>query len=64
MMRMPISRAILELKDAGCELVITTGGLSVDPDDVTQNGIRQGRCKNNILWKSHHAGNHVSQRRT
>ncbi len=40
-----ISRAILELKDAGCELVITTGGLSVDPDDVTQNGIRQAGAK-------------------
>ena len=36
-----ISRAILELKDLGCELILTTGGLSVDPDDVTRKGIRK-----------------------
>ncbi|MBC2703990.1 molybdopterin-binding protein [Desulfobacula sp.] len=34
-----ISNAILELKDLGCELIITTGGLSVDPDDVTRQGV-------------------------
>ena len=36
-----ISGAIRKLKKLGCELVITTGGLSVDPDDVTVNGIKQ-----------------------
>lgn len=36
-----ISRAILDLKAAGCELIITTGGMSVDPDDVTKVGVRQ-----------------------
>ncbi|MCK5542381.1 MAG: molybdopterin-binding protein [Desulfobacterales bacterium] len=34
-----ISNAILELKELGCELIITTGGLSVDPDDVTRQGV-------------------------
>ncbi|NOX33092.1 MAG: molybdopterin-binding protein [Deltaproteobacteria bacterium] len=34
-----ISNAILKLKHLGCELIITTGGLSVDPDDVTRNGV-------------------------
>ena len=34
-----ISNAILELKKLGCELIITTGGLSVDPDDVTRQGV-------------------------
>ncbi|MCK5165125.1 MAG: molybdopterin-binding protein [Desulfobacula sp.] len=34
-----ISNAVLELKDLGCELIITTGGLSVDPDDVTRQGV-------------------------
>jgi molybdopterin biosynthesis enzyme len=34
-----ISNAILELKGFGCELIVTTGGLSVDPDDVTLQGV-------------------------
>ena len=34
-----ISNAIQELKDLGSELIITTGGLSVDPDDVTRQGV-------------------------
>jgi molybdenum cofactor synthesis domain-containing protein len=34
-----ISQAVLELKDFGCDLIITTGGLSVDPDDVTRQGV-------------------------
>jgi len=34
-----ISNAVLELKELGCELIITTGGLSVDPDDVTRQGV-------------------------
>lgn len=36
-----ISQAILDLKEEGCELVITTGGMSVDPDDVTKVGVRK-----------------------
>ncbi|MDY6793139.1 MAG: molybdopterin-binding protein [Thermodesulfobacteriota bacterium] len=34
-----ISHAIKELKKLGSELIITTGGLSVDPDDVTRQGV-------------------------
>jgi molybdenum cofactor synthesis domain-containing protein len=34
-----ISKAILALREQGCELIITTGGLSVDPDDVTRLGV-------------------------
>jgi molybdenum cofactor synthesis domain-containing protein len=36
-----IARAIRKLKDSGCELILTTGGLSVDPDDVTKVGVRE-----------------------
>lgn len=34
-----IRDAVLELKDLGCGLIVTTGGLSVDPDDVTRKGV-------------------------
>lgn len=36
-----IKRAILQLKAAGADLIVTGGGMSVDPDDVTPEGIRQ-----------------------
>ena len=36
-----IGNAVAELKDLGCDLILTTGGLSVDPDDVTRQGIKQ-----------------------
>lgn len=36
-----IADAILEQKRQGCELIITTGGLSVDPDDVTRKGVEK-----------------------
>jgi len=36
-----IAEAIGRLRDKGCELILTTGGLSVDPDDVTRQGVRQ-----------------------
>jgi Probable molybdopterin binding domain len=36
-----IAQAIHELKSEGCELIITTGGMSVDPDDVTKVGVRE-----------------------
>jgi len=35
-----IAAALKELVAAGCELIVTTGGLSVDPDDVTRKGVR------------------------
>jgi formylmethanofuran dehydrogenase subunit E len=37
--REAICRGILELIDLGADLLITTAGLSVDPDDVTRKGI-------------------------
>jgi len=40
-----ICRAILELETLGCELIVTTGGLSVDPDDVTLAGIKKAGGK-------------------
>jgi hypothetical protein len=36
-----IGNAVGELRDLGCDLILTTGGLSVDPDDVTRQGIKQ-----------------------
>jgi len=36
-----IKNAILELKEKGCEIIITTGGMSVDPDDKTPGAIKQ-----------------------
>ena len=35
-----IAAAVRTLIGGGCELIITTGGLSVDPDDVTRKGVR------------------------
>lgn len=36
-----IAQAIQTLLDEGAEMIFTTGGMSVDPDDVTPVGIRQ-----------------------
>lgn len=36
-----IAGKITELKDMGCEVICVTGGMSVDPDDVTPEGIRR-----------------------
>lgn len=35
-----ITKAILELKEKGCELIVATGGMSVDPDDQTPGAIK------------------------
>ena len=40
-----ISEAITHLREIGCELIVTTGGLSVDPDDVTPTGIHRSGAK-------------------
>jgi len=40
-----ISKALLELQDASTDLILITGGLSVDPDDVTRAGIRKAGAK-------------------
>jgi molybdenum cofactor synthesis domain-containing protein len=36
-----IAAEICRMKKAGCQVIVTTGGLSVDPDDVTLAGIRR-----------------------
>ena len=35
-----IAKAIHKLLSAGADMIVTTGGMSVDPDDVTPSGIR------------------------
>jgi len=40
-----ISGAIKTMAARGCDLIITTGGMSIDPDDVTRKGIRQAGAK-------------------
>ncbi len=40
-----IARAVREVADDGCELIVTTGGLSVDPDDVTKEGIKKAGAR-------------------
>ncbi len=35
-----IARAITEHLAAGCDLILISGGMSVDPDDVTRQGVR------------------------
>lgn len=39
--RTAIAAAVAELQDAGADLIITTAGLSVDPDDVTLAGLEE-----------------------
>jgi len=34
-----IGKAVLEMKDKGCDVIIACSGLSIDPDDVTVEGI-------------------------
>lgn len=36
-----ISKALLDLREDSVDLILVTGGLSVDPDDVTQAGIKK-----------------------
>ncbi len=36
-----IKNAIIEIKEGGAEIILTTGGMSVDPDDVTPLSIRE-----------------------
>lgn len=40
-----ITQAVTTLIDSGAELILTTGGMSVDADDVTPSGIRQTGAK-------------------
>ena len=36
-----IKDAILEMKEKGCDLIVTTGGMSVDPDDQSPGAIKE-----------------------
>lgn len=47
--RQKISKGIKKLIGSGVELIITTAGLSVDPDDVTRKGIIDAGCED-ILY--------------
>jgi hypothetical protein len=40
-----ISGAIREMLGRGCDLIVTTGGMSIDPDDVTRKGIRRAGAR-------------------
>jgi len=40
-----ISNALSELKDEPVDLILVTGGLSIDPDDVTRAGIKKAGTK-------------------
>jgi molybdenum cofactor synthesis domain-containing protein len=40
-----IGRAILSQIEKGCDLLLLSGGMSVDPDDVTRHGIRLAGAK-------------------
>jgi len=40
-----ISQALLKFKDSTIDLALVTGGLSVDPDDVTRTGIKKAGVK-------------------
>ncbi|MGQ9647518.1 MAG: molybdopterin-binding protein [Thermodesulfobacteriota bacterium] len=40
-----ISQALLKLQNDSVDLILITGGLSVDPDDVTREGIRKAGTK-------------------
>lgn len=40
-----IARALTELKEEPVDLILVTGGLSVDPDDVTRTGIKKAGVK-------------------
>ena len=40
-----IARAVLEMRDRGSEVIFACGGLSVDPDDVTVEGVAKSGAK-------------------
>ena len=40
-----IAETIKSLIDSQCDLIVTTGGMSVDPDDVTRKGIRRAGAR-------------------
>jgi len=40
-----IAKAILDMKNKGCDVIVTCGGLSVDPDDVTVEGVEKSGAR-------------------
>jgi molybdopterin biosynthesis enzyme len=40
-----IAGAVKTMMDSGCTLIVVTGGLSIDPDDVTRKGIRRAGAR-------------------
>jgi len=40
-----IKENILKFKKSGCEVIIVTAGMSVDPDDVTRKGIKEANAQ-------------------
>ncbi len=40
-----IAQAVTDVKNKGCDVIVTCGGLSVDPDDVTVEGILKSGAK-------------------
>ncbi len=45
-----ITDAIADMKEAGVDLIICTGGMSVDPDDKTPGAIKGFRSGNRHIW--------------
>lgn len=43
-----ISKAIHDCLDAGADLIVTSGGMSVDPDDVTRMGIKEAGAVDSV----------------
>ncbi len=53
-----ITESIWQMKREGAEVILCTGGMSVDPDDRTPAAIRDTRA-NCHLWRAGIAGSHV-----
>ena len=54
-----IAEAIRRMKAEGCELILATGGMSVDPDDQTPGAIRESGAEIVLLRSAGAAGSHV-----
>ena len=54
-----ITKAILDMKEQGCDLILTTGGMSVDPDESDAGGDQRQRRRGSFLWSAGTAGSNV-----
>lgn len=43
-----ISESVTKAVEKGCEIIVVTGGLSVDPDDLTRKGLKKAGLKNEV----------------